>query len=412
MSNLEGILSNSFRNINVQGINKNIKYVKKNQTIQSVVDSIQDESATNPYTVIVPPGTYKEKVVLADYISIQGMGRKSTIITGDSSSRGIQPGNGCLISNLGIDGVTYEGEGKSCAWSIGLPDTTGNITFYVDNCYFYTKSSSIHVETDGNENRCYVYNCITDTNFDGFVALDNAKIFAYDCYFNILYHASHVRKMFVVGHNGAELYANNCHVYMSIGDIGTHVYGAEAYAITSPESGLLVLNNCYFDLTATSGSGVMYGCRAIGDDETVIIYGGRINLSHTGTVKSASATYNGTVEMYNVDINQHLVGSLAEPGILKGVPLHKVNRGTMSDNETFEADDGTVFIRDPGGAARNFNPTNTYFLDGTIITLINIADAAETITFDSAGLNQAVAQNERGIFAYHKTDGWLKVFVG
>jgi hypothetical protein len=27
-------------------------------------------------------------------------------------------------------------------------------------------------------------------------------------------------------------------------------------------------------------------------------------------------------------------------------------------------------------------------------------------------LNQAVAQNERGIFAYHKTDGWLKIYVG
>lgn len=72
----------------------------------------------------------------------------------------------------------------------------------------------------------------------------------------------------------------------------------------------------------------------------------------------------------------------------------------MTTNEEFEADDGHVFWRDPGGANRNFNPTGT-FVRGHEIILINTADAAETIVFDSTSLAQNVGQNERGIFRYN-----------
>jgi len=91
----------------------------------------------------------------------------------------------------------------------------------------------------------------------------------------------------------------------------------------------------------------------------------------------------------------------------------KVEHGavdTMSGNETFSPGDGNLFIKDPGGAGRNFNPSGT-FQALTRIEVINTADAAETITFDSAGLNQAIAQNERGAFAYDGSD-WYKIFVG
>jgi len=83
---------------------------------------------------------------------------------------------------------------------------------------------------------------------------------------------------------------------------------------------------------------------------------------------------------------------------------------TMTTNENFNKNHGNVFIKDPGGANRNFNPTGS-FDAGHVIICINTADAAETITFDSLGLNQAINQNERGIFIYDGNN-WLKIYVG
>ena len=78
---------------------------------------------------------------------------------------------------------------------------------------------------------------------------------------------------------------------------------------------------------------------------------------------------------------------------------------TMSGDETFSAGDGNLFVKDPGGSARNFNPSGT-FQALTSITLINTADAGEDITFDSGGLAQVVAQNQRGVFVYDGSN-WL-----
>jgi hypothetical protein len=59
---------------------------------------------------------------------------------------------------------------------------------------------------------------------------------------------------------------------------------------------------------------------------------------------------------------------------------------------------------------RQYHPSGE-FPDAFQITVINTADDAEAITFDSAGLNQAIAQDERGIFVFDGTT-WLKVYVG
>lgn len=80
----------------------------------------------------------------------------------------------------------------------------------------------------------------------------------------------------------------------------------------------------------------------------------------------------------------------------------------MTGHETFAPTDGHIFWRDPGGANRNFNPSGT-FIAGHVIVLINTADDAEIITFDSAGLAQQVNQNERAIFCYENTLGWTLV---
>lgn len=82
----------------------------------------------------------------------------------------------------------------------------------------------------------------------------------------------------------------------------------------------------------------------------------------------------------------------------------------MTGNETFNCDDGPIFVVDPGGANRTLNPSGQF--PPMQITVINTADAAETITFDSSGVNQAIAQNERAIFVYDGAGGWIKVYVG
>lgn len=84
--------------------------------------------------------------------------------------------------------------------------------------------------------------------------------------------------------------------------------------------------------------------------------------------------------------------------------------GTMTGNETF-TQENCIFVKDPGGASRTLNPrSGETFPAGTMMIVINTADAAESITFDSSGLNQAVAQNERGIFIYDGSN-WRKVLT-
>lgn len=96
---------------------------------------------------------------------------------------------------------------------------------------------------------------------------------------------------------------------------------------------------------------------------------------------------------------------------LMGPHYLPVSTGTMTGNETF-TQKNCVFVKDPGGANRTLNPASgVTFPQGTMMYVINTADASESITFDSSGLNQAVAQNQRGIFTYDGSD-WRKVFVG
>jgi len=82
--------------------------------------------------------------------------------------------------------------------------------------------------------------------------------------------------------------------------------------------------------------------------------------------------------------------------------------GTMTNNETFDLYDGNIFIKDPGFSPRTFNPSGS-FVNFTQITVIN--SGGSTLTFDSTGLNQAIATAERGIFVYYG-GSWIKVFVG
>lgn len=68
---------------------------------------------------------------------------------------------------------------------------------------------------------------------------------------------------------------------------------------------------------------------------------------------------------------------------------------------TFRLHNGTVFCLTASGGNRNFNPSTTdVWPIGYQIDVYN-TDGANTITFDSAGLNKSIAANKHGIFVYN-----------
>ena len=59
----------------LSSVNNTIVYVKPNQTIQEVIDSITDASSTKPYVVIVPPGHEEESYINKSYIYVIHLGK-------------------------------------------------------------------------------------------------------------------------------------------------------------------------------------------------------------------------------------------------------------------------------------------------------------------------------------------------
>jgi len=103
--------------------------------------------------------------------------------------------------------------------------------------------------------------------------------------------------------------------------------------------------------------------------------------------------------------------AIAQRWQIVGIPIvFKAETSTMSGDETFDPSDALFFIKDPGGASRNLNPSGT-FLAGTAAYVVNTADAAENITFDSDGIAEVVHQNECGIFVYSGA-AWKVVYAG
>ncbi len=82
-----------------------------------------------------------------------------------------------------------------------------------------------------------------------------------------------------------------------------------------------------------------------------------------------------------------------------------------SGTRTFEIGEFKTIVIDPNGGGINLNPRAVTWPRVNELIVVNTANAAETITFDSTGLNQAIAQSERGIFVYDGSN-WLKVYVG
>lgn len=82
---------------------------------------------------------------------------------------------------------------------------------------------------------------------------------------------------------------------------------------------------------------------------------------------------------------------------------------STSANQTFKFDSPNIWILTPG-AAINLNPTGV-FPHGHVVDVRNEQGSGNTVTFDSTGLNQTVADGQSGRFVYDGTS-WAKLSGG
>lgn len=99
------------------------------------------------------------------------------------------------------------------------------------------------------------------------------------------------------------------------------------------------------------------------------------------------------------------------PGTWVRQRIEKRRIDNFTGNENITLTDGTVLIRDPNGASRSLVPTGT-FPEGELIYIINTADAAEDIIWNTGGADTYyVGQNETAIVSYDGTL-WRTLLLG
>lgn len=85
---------------------------------------------------------------------------------------------------------------------------------------------------------------------------------------------------------------------------------------------------------------------------------------------------------------------------------------TITANYTFYPYTQRTLILDPGAGSYNVDPeVGGAFEDGFGLWVVNNTGSTGVLTFDSAGLAQAVSPGYRGYFAYDGSS-WLKIYLG
>lgn len=190
-----------------------------------------------------------------------------------------------------------------------------------------------------------------------------------------------------------------------------------------------ILDNNVDGNALTTTNGIIVTSTHSGITCRVRVKNNRIRGHGSGIRISASAATTLQMEVDENELESNTTGIFADGAGTRQIRLGRANRfrnnssdmtgtflyeilasniSTMAGGENFLFRDGPVFIKDTGGANRIFNPSGT-FPFGYQVTLVNTG--ANTINFDSGGLNQAVTTGQRGIFTYNGT-AWMKVFTG
>lgn len=275
--------------------------VMPSQTIQEVVDAIDNASSTNPYVVQLGIGTYDERVVLKPYVSLMGMGRGISVIrptTAGATSNVVSMATGCKLKNLSA--VCYDadisgGSTYDCGYAIGCV-TGGASTVLLEDCYFYSDKktltslygATVKVVTGWTIRDCVVEGscvgvsiCGTYTMWTTSVSIDNSTTaVAHDVY----------GISPAAGASATALTMYNCAVSVLTGEAANTATG-----VTITASGSVLAYGCTVR-SSNSSSGNAYGLDNGGTTGAMTMIGGScIATSSLGTAYDMKQATAGSV---------------------------------------------------------------------------------------------------------------------
>lgn len=164
---------------------KNVLRVVKNSpldggdfsSVNDALDSISDNSISNPYLIYVGPGVFVEDTIqMKPYVFIMGSGEDITVIEVDDASKHVIRGSDySMISYCLLTGATDSGKAAIHHDSLG---GTTNTAFLVENCRFGLNHTQVLVESTLGVSAVFVTNCKFGDGYSfqrGFVAKDGTN---------------------------------------------------------------------------------------------------------------------------------------------------------------------------------------------------------------------------------------------
>lgn len=248
--------------------------------IQTAIDSIIDESASNRYTVLVYPGTYTitGSITMVDYIDLYGVDKDNCII---SMTYGGSPylaliiiSSNSSVSNLTVSGMCGSGKFNFPLYYDGA--TLSNFNVYnckimghsddiilsgtgthfdnviFDNCMFETEDDLVALSTNQNHSGKIVFkNCdfiALSTAYDGIGIMIGGSISFY-CYFDncSFINYSSTWGLFTTLVYYGNLYINSCRFDSNSSAIW-------AYGIRTEDNSKCYVFNSYFDMNDNSNN--------------------------------------------------------------------------------------------------------------------------------------------------------------
>jgi len=107
-------------------------------TVSSALQSITDNDASNPYLIMVGPGTYPEQVTMKSYVDIEGSGVGITIISQDGAKKNTDA-TVVGASNAELRLLTVRNGGSNASRSVGI---------YSDGASIVLRSVTVSVDSE------------------------------------------------------------------------------------------------------------------------------------------------------------------------------------------------------------------------------------------------------------------------
>ncbi|MBT7060905.1 MAG: hypothetical protein HN976_37785, partial [Lentisphaerae bacterium] len=92
---------------------RNVVFVNDGESIQDAINGIEDESGANPYLVKVGPGVFSGAITMASFVSIEGSGQGTTIITSSGNAATVTCANDSELRFLTVKNSRTDGSGDS-----------------------------------------------------------------------------------------------------------------------------------------------------------------------------------------------------------------------------------------------------------------------------------------------------------